>query len=138
VLIGSLTGGKHDRDFCRCLFGGKARRRARGHDDVDLALHELRRKPGKAVELGIRINVFGFDGAALDVTEVAHPTAIFFQQRVLVRACTRYQPPDPRALSRALLGKSLERGRDRGCAQRNEERAACDHGITPSLWGASR
>jgi hypothetical protein len=134
VLIGSLLAANTIGDLCRCLLGGKARRRARGHDDVDLALHELRRKPRKAAELGIRINVLGFDGAALDVTELAHPTAIFFQQRVLVRSCTRYQPPDPRDPSRALLGKS----RERGCAQCDEERAARDHGITPSLWGTSR
>jgi hypothetical protein len=101
--------GKHNRDFCRCLLGGKARRRTRGHDNIDLVLHELRRKTGKAVELAVRVDVFGFDRAALDVTELAHPPSVFFQKAVPLRLRSWYQPPDARKLSGMLLSKRLER-----------------------------
>src|SRR6266513_5345136 len=105
----------------------RARRRTRGHDNIDLVLHELRRKTGKAVELAVRIDVFGFDRATLDVTELAHPPSVFFQKAVPFRLRSRYQPPDARKLSGMLLGKRLERRRDCGCAKRNEQRAAVYH-----------
>src|SRR5262249_33894650 len=71
-------------------------------------------KTGKAVELAIGINVFGFDRAALDVTKLAHPAAIFFQQALPLRLRRRYQPADPRGFSGTLLGKGFERCRERG------------------------
>src|SRR5262249_7704923 len=84
--------------------------------------------------LAVRINVFGFDGAAFDVTEFAHPASIFFEKALPLGLRRRYQPPDPRDFSGMLLGKRLERRRGDGyrrrAAKQRDELAPVAHSIT--------
>jgi hypothetical protein len=42
----------------------------RRDDHIDFVLHQFRCKIGKAIEVAVGIKVFGFDGAALDISTV--------------------------------------------------------------------
>src|SRR5215471_940021 len=76
------AGGKHNWNFIRCPFSGKDRGSARRDDHIDFVLHQLHSKVGKTLEVAIRVKIFGFDSATLDVTQLAHPASIFFERAI--------------------------------------------------------
>src|SRR5262249_50075747 len=62
-----------DGDGARCLLGRHGRRCARGHDDVDLELDQLRSERGELPDLPVREPIFDADVLPFDVAALAQP-----------------------------------------------------------------